>query len=120
LSSWVTKKDWDLTLDSFARCVRITRDLSETYSVDKKLFKEDEEVTLFKAVEKAIAVDKKSGDLETFFKIFTPLIPHITKFFENVLVMDEDQAVRENRLGILQRIARLADGVLDMTRLEGF
>jgi len=120
LNSWVTKEDWELTLDSFARCVRITRDLSETYSVDKKLFKEDEEATLFKAVEKASAVDKKAGDLDVFFKVFTPLIPQITKFFENVLVMDEDQAVRENRLGILQSIARIADGVLDMTRLEGF
>ena len=120
LNTWVKKEDWELTLDSFARCVRITRDLSETYSVDKKIFKEDEEEALYEAVEKASAVDKKAGDLDAFFKVFTPLIPHITKFFDNVLVMAEDQAVRENRLGMLQRITRLADGALDMTRLEGF
>ncbi|MCJ7716564.1 MAG: glycine--tRNA ligase subunit beta [Anaerolineales bacterium] len=120
LSSWVQKEDWDLTLDSFARCVRITRDLTVTYPIDKTLFKEDAETALFKAVEKASAVDKRSGDLEAFFNIFTPLIPQITTFFDNVLVMDEDQAVRENRLGMLQIIAGLADGVLDLTRLEGF
>jgi len=34
--------------------------------------------------------------------------------------MDEDQAVRKNRLGLLQSITRFSDGVLDMTRLEGF
>jgi glycyl-tRNA synthetase beta subunit len=62
----------------------------------------------------------KTGDLEAFFKTFTPLIPFITGFFDNVLVMHEDQSVRENRLGILQSIARLAEGTLDLTRMEGF
>jgi glycyl-tRNA synthetase beta subunit len=47
-------------------------------------------------------------------------VPLITEFFDNVLVMAEDQAVRENRLGLLQSIAALADGTLDFTRLEGF
>ena len=120
LSSWVQKEDWELTLDTFARCVRITRDLKETYPINEKLLKEEAEKALFKAVEKASAEDKKAGDLEGFFKVFTPLIPQITDFFDNVLVMDEDQAVRKNRLGLLQSIARFADGVLDMTRLEGF
>ena len=60
------------------------------------------------------------GDLDGFFHVFDPLIPLITDFFDNVLVMDEDLALRENRLGLLQMIAGLADGILDLTRLEGF
>jgi len=120
LSSWVQKEDWELTLDTFARCMRITRDLEETYPVNEKLLQEDAEKSLSKAVQKASSEDRKAGDLEAFFKVFTPLIPLITKFFDNVLVMDEDQAVRKNRLGLLQSITRIADGVLDMTRLEGF
>jgi len=35
-------------------------------------------------------------------------------------VMAEDPAVRTNRLGLLQQIAALADGVADFSRLEGF
>jgi glycyl-tRNA synthetase len=120
LSSWVQKEDWELTLDTFARCMRITRDLKETYPVNEELLKEDAEISLSKAVEKGSLQDRKAGDLEAFFKVFTPLIPHITKFFDYVLVMDEDQEVRKNRLGLLQSITRFADGVLDMTRLEGF
>lgn len=120
LASWVKKKDWDLTLDSFARCVRITRDLRKSYQVNEKLLKEAAEKSLFKAVVNAEGKEIKTGDLEGFFKVFTPLIPHITKFFDNVLVMDEDQDVRENRLGLLQRITRLSEDILDMTRLEGF
>jgi glycyl-tRNA synthetase beta subunit len=34
--------------------------------------------------------------------------------------MAEDESVRRNRLGLLQRITALADGVVDMSQLEGF
>jgi glycyl-tRNA synthetase len=44
----------------------------------------------------------------------------INRFFDNVLVMTEEANLRENRLGLLQRIAALANGVADMSRLEGF
>jgi len=44
----------------------------------------------------------------------------IIQFFDEVLVMDEDLAIRENRLGMLQRIALLAQGVADFSLLEGF
>ncbi len=120
LSEWVKKDDWDATLDSFARCVRITRDLEKTHPVNPKLFKEEAAINLNKAVEKAIQSKPVSGDLEGFFNVFTTLIPGISAFFDQVLVMDEDQSVRENRLGLLQTITQLAEGTLDMTRLEGF
>ena len=58
--------------------------------------------------------------MDDFIKAFTPMIPAIDGFFENVLVMAEDEKVRQNRLGLLQRIAALADGVADLSRLEGF
>ncbi|NQS90832.1 MAG: glycine--tRNA ligase subunit beta [Chloroflexi bacterium] len=120
ISTRVQEKDWELTLDSFARCVRITRDLEKTFRVDEKILKEDAEKELSKVVKKAAAVELKTGDLAGFLDLFTPLIPQITSFFDNVLVMDEDQAVKENRLGLLQIITGFADGIVDMTRLEGF
>ena len=120
LTGSVQDDGWELTLDSFARCVRITRDLEQKYPVDAALFIEGEEKKLGKAVEKARGADLAPGDLEGFFALFAPLIPLITEFFDNVLVMDEDPKVRENRLGLLQDISNLAEGILDMTRLEGF
>jgi len=35
-------------------------------------------------------------------------------------VMAEDKKVKENRLGLLQRIAKLSDGIADLSPLEGF
>lgn len=46
--------------------------------------------------------------------------PFINAFFDKVLVMAEDQKVKENRLGLLQRIAGLSNGIADLSHLEGF
>jgi glycyl-tRNA synthetase beta subunit len=51
---------------------------------------------------------------------FLPMIPAINRFFEAVMVMAEDPTARANRLGLLQRIARLAKGTADFSKLEGF
>ena len=40
--------------------------------------------------------------------------PAIERFFTDVLVMAEDPAVRRNRLGLLQSIRELADGIVDL------
>ncbi len=48
------------------------------------------------------------------------MIPAISAFFDNVMVMSENERLRENRLGLLQRIVALADGVADFYKMEGF
>jgi glycyl-tRNA synthetase beta subunit len=58
--------------------------------------------------------------VDGFLNAFLPMIPAINLFFDKVLVMAEDQRLRQNRLGLLQRIAALASGVADMAKLEGF
>ena len=75
---------------------------------------------LFVALEKAEAIGRTTGSVDDFLNTFVPMIPAIDKLFEDVLVMDDDKKVRENRLGLLQRIAALADGVADLSKLEGF
>jgi glycyl-tRNA synthetase len=120
LGKWVKKKDWHEILPEYSRCVRITRDQAKTFKVDPKLFSEDAEKALYKALETAEAKNRASGSVDDFLNAFEPMIPAVKKFFDDVLVMVEDKKVKENRLGLLQRIAGLADGVADMSRLEGF
>lgn len=120
LNKWVARKDWDTILPAYSRCVRITREYEQTFKVDPKKFTEPAERELFKALETAEAADRTEGSVDDFFNAFTPMIPAIDKFFEDVLVMDDDEKVRDNRLGLLQRIAALADGVADLSKLEGF
>ncbi len=120
LTEWVARDDWDIILPAYSRCVRITRSLGEKFTVDTAAFVEPSEKELFAALKKTEAVERTPGSADDFLNAFIPMIPAIDKFFEDVLVMDDNKAVRENRLGLLQRIAALADGVADLSKLEGF
>jgi len=120
LTAWTEKSEWKTILPAYARCVRITRDQKQEFSVDEAMLKEPSEKALFKAVEKAQSVKRQPGSVNDLLKVFVPMIPAINTFFEKVLVMDKDLALQYNRLGLLQKISHLADGVVDFSLLEGF
>lgn len=120
LSAWVERPEWRTILPAYARCVRITRDLDERFAVNPAAFVEPAEQELFAALQTAENLPRQSGSVDDFLAAFIPMIPAISRFFEDVLVMTEDLALRQNRLGLLQRIAALAEGVADFSRLEGF
>ncbi len=120
LSVWVERSDWNEILPAYARCVRITREFSEIFPVDVKRFEQPEEETLYTSLLSAERKARSLGSVDDFLNAFTPMIPEINQFFDQVLVMVDDESIRRNRLGILQRVSALADGVADMSRLEGF
>lgn len=120
LENWIARPEWRLTLPAYARCVRITRDILDRYMVDSESLVEPAEKNLFAALEEAEASQRRPGSVDDFLSVFSPLIPSINNFFDQVMVMAEDEKLRKNRLGLLQRIAALADGVADMAKLEGF
>jgi len=118
LAAWVSRPDWGVILPAYARCVRITRDRKEKYTVRPEAFVEEAEWKLYKAVNAQSSAF--GGDVDALLNAVVALIPSINTFFDKVLVMAEEQSVRENRLGLLQQIAALADGVADLSKLEGF
>src|SRR5574341_397241 len=120
LQAWVERKDWREVLPAFARCVRITRDQRKAFKANPKDFAEKPEEALYKALEKAEAASRREGSVDDFLNAFVPMIPAVNTFFDKVLVMTDDKALRENRLGLLQRIAALSKGVADLSKLEGF
>jgi len=44
----------------------------------------------------------------------------INQFFDEVYVMDEDLEQRAANLGLMQAIADLPKGLVDLTKLQGF
>ncbi|MFN8432787.1 MAG: glycine--tRNA ligase subunit beta [Anaerolineales bacterium] len=118
LSAWVSREDWQSILPGYARCVRITRDQKESFKVDEKALVEAEEKALFKAIQDN--AKSQPATVDEFLNIVVKLIPSINAFFDKVLVMAEDKKVKENRLGLLQRIANLSNGIADLSTLEGF
>lgn len=125
LTEWISRSDWEQTLDAYARCMRITRSHSEQYKIEPALFEEPAEKRLYLAYQTAAKSLSQHPDVNEFLTAFLPLVPAITTFFApasegGVLVMHQTKAIRENRLGLLQRIIALADGVADFSQLEGF
>jgi glycyl-tRNA synthetase len=111
-------EDWETLLNAYARCVRITRPLKETYTLRPDDLRLPEEQAVAVALAEAEAAG--NGTVETFIDSLRRLEPAITRLFDAVLIMDDDAAVRENRLALLQRVAGLARGVADLSALEGF
>lgn len=120
LTAWTKRKDWALILPAYARCVRITRDQKQKFDISPAVFVEDEEKMLYQALMKAENAYRAPGSVDDMLTAFVPMIPAINAFFDKVMVMAEDEKLRNNRLGLLQRIAALAHGVADFSLLEGF
>jgi len=118
LSDAMKAHSWSPVLDAYARCVRMTRDLPEQFEFEPSHFSSDPEQKLLQVYQ--TAVSKQNGTLASVLSSMWDMVPAITSFFDNVLVMDEDTAVRNNRLALLQQIAALPQGLADLSKLEGF
>jgi glycyl-tRNA synthetase beta subunit len=120
LSDWIKRPDWESVLDSFARCVRISRSEAKTYSIQPDVFIEPQEKALYAVYQKVAAHLDGDGNVNAFLSAFEPMVPAITDFFDHVLVNAEDDAVRQNRLGLLQAIGDLQNARADLSQLAGF
>ncbi len=120
LKAWREREDWPEMLQAYARCARITRGEEGTFTVRPEMLEEDAEKELFAAVLGAESIDRAMGSIDDFFTMFQPLVPAITHYFDEILVMAEEPDLRSNRLGTIQRVVKLAHNVLDLSRLEGF
>jgi glycyl-tRNA synthetase len=120
LERWLAAPDWPEILHAFARCARITRGQAISSSPDPAMFVEPAETALFEALSEAQGGERSPGSIEDMLNAFHPMVPAITRFFDEVLVMAEDASIRANRLALVQQIVAMADGVCDFSRLEGF
>ena len=91
-------------------------------SVDPALLKEEAEIRLFSAVNQA---EKEAGEAiqkQDFSAVMTALAAlrePIDSFFEKVLVNDENDSIRANRLALLQRIREATGRVADFSKIAG-
>ena len=122
LQAWVEREDWNSILPGYARCVRIIRAASVTSGqlpgVSDGLLREAEEKDLYRMIRSTVQGGPSTVD--EFLGIVVKLIPSINAFFDKVLVMAEDEKIRQNRLALVGQIADLSSGIADLSKLEGF
>lgn len=120
LGTWVEHQDWELILDNFARCIRITRAGSQAYEINPDRLEEEAEKNLYTAYQKALKAIGDDTSINAFLKAFQVMVPSVQAFFDNVLVNTEDTDLRNNRYALLQAIGALQDGKADLSEMSGF
>ena len=88
--------------------------------IDESLLSEDAEKALATAItniESEIQPLCEQGDYRSTLEKLASLRAPIDSFFDNVMVMADDPAVRANRLALLKRLRRLFLGVADISLL---
>ena len=92
-----------------------------TTAIDSSLFKEDAESALaasFDSVETAVEPLLAAADYEQALSAMLALKTPVDAFFDSVMVMDEDSAIRQNRLNLLTAISTLFLKVGDISKMQ--
>ena len=97
-------------VQAFTRMYNLVKDVTYT-GVDESLLKENAERALYEMATKAseASIDAwDKNDYDAVVAVPATLVPAINKFFEDVMVMDKDEAIKANRL----QLVRLAYSVM--------
>lgn len=97
-------------VQAYTRMYNLVKDVEYT-GVNSDLLKEDAEKALFEAASNASEASLaawEANDYDAVVAVPATLVPAINKFFEDVMVMDKDEAIKANRL----QLVRLAYNVM--------
>ena len=98
-------------IENANRVLRILKE--EAGEVKPELFVEDAEKALYQAVQ-SVNFD---GDYAKYLKDLTQINPVVTKFFDDVLVMDKDEKIKNNRLALLKSLKNKYIILTDFSKL---
>ena len=99
-------------IESANRIFRISKEDVDV-KISEKLFVFDAEKTLYAAINQI-----KSGSYEELYKSLVEINPSIEKFFEDVLVMDKNEEIKNNRLAMLGLLKNYYNNIADFSALQ--
>lgn len=99
-------------LENANRVIRILKDSNNT-CVDSKYFVEDIEKTLYNKVLEI----KEDINYSRYLEELEALNPTVTKFFDDVLVMDKNENVKNNRIALLTLLRTKYEHLTDFSKI---
>jgi glycyl-tRNA synthetase beta subunit len=90
------------------------------YQVDPDAFVDEASRDLWAAYQTATGGLGADRDVDEVIIALQQLTEPIDAFFDKVLVMSEEEALRHNRLALVHAIATIPDGVVDLSQVMGF
>ena len=99
-------------LENSNRVLRILKD-DVCNNIDTSLFVEQSEKDLFNAIQQI----SFNGDYRKYLNDLIGINPVVTKFFDDVLVMDKDEKIKNNRLALLNNLKNKYIVLTDFSKL---
>ena len=119
MQQFVETAEAEANIQAFVRVANLAKK-AESDKVDASLFQESVEKDLYQAytstesaVESLVTGEDYTGAIDALTELAKP----IDAFFDGVLVMDKDEAVKNNRLGLLKAIDETESRVADFTKI---
>jgi glycyl-tRNA synthetase len=119
LNLMIDSEQFQKVLTAYLRPARIIRDREISGDINPDLFETDDERQLWQSYQQVSQRLSPGSTLNEFVKVFAPLTEQIDRFFDNVMVMAEDEALRDNRLRLMKAFANLQNGIVDLTKIQG-
>jgi glycyl-tRNA synthetase beta chain len=98
------------------------KELDLSNATDPGIFKNDYEKNLYKKINelrKYFTSINKDEDYQVTLGNLADAKVTIAEFFDNVIVNDDDQSIKKNRLELLQMLCKTFDNYINFSNIEG-
>ena len=115
----LTDEHFKEAMEALTRVINLTKKMEPdviTYNVDPKLFENDTEKELYEAVKEAEDQFANQSMAENY-QTLTNLRPVIERYFNETMIMVEDEKVRDNRLNQLAIITRMTNALASIDKI---
>lgn len=107
-------------VQAYTRIYNLVKDLDYT-KVDESLLKEEAGKTLYKAALTAYNESQEAWNNRDYAKVVAlpqTLVPAINKFFDDVMIMDKDEDIKNNRLQLVRLAYEVMYAIGDVSALK--
>lgn len=119
LNNWLQKEELVEMLTAFNRVSTLAQK-AESDKVDEALLKEDPEIKLnagFKEIKSQVEGFLVNKEYNKALDAFASIKPLVDNLFDNVMIMDKDEAIKANRLGLLKQIYDTMLTICDLSKI---
>ncbi|AMM93903.1 glycine-tRNA synthetase subunit beta [Peribacillus simplex] len=105
------------SLEALSRVMNIAVKCDNKVTVDPTFFENDQEKALYEKYQNVAIRYTESKDENERFEQLVSLQSEIESYFENTMVMADDEAIRSNRLSLMKEISDMVAGFAAMNKI---
>ena len=124
MNKYISKEIGKNAISSYKRAHKIIENATGNFTgkPDAVLFRKDEEKHLFEKlneIRKSLTVKEENKDYEKLLFNLSEIKLFTDKFFENVIVNDDNNDIKNNRLELLKMSCNTFNNFINFSKLEG-